>query len=55
MLDANLLKHLDFEHFTDCDGDSASYRAVLDANPCGEGVEVTKKECMGHNQKKNSF
>ena len=48
MLDANLLKHLDFEHFTDCDGDSASYRAVLDANPYGEGV-------VGHNKKKNSF
>lgn len=34
------------------DGDSASYRAVLEAKPYGEGVEVTKKECMGHIQKR---
>ena len=34
------------------DRDSASYRVVLDAKPYSEGVEVTKKECMGHIQKR---
>ena len=34
------------------DRDSAPYRAVLYAKPYGKGVEVTKKECMGHIQKR---
>lgn len=34
------------------DGDSKTFKGLIDAQPYGEGVEVHKKECIGHVQKR---
>lgn len=34
------------------DGDSKTYKAVLDANPYGSDFQVEKKECVGHVEKR---
>lgn len=34
------------------DGDSKTYKGVVDSRPYGDGVTIMKKECVGHVQKR---
>jgi len=34
------------------DGDSSTYKTVSEAKPYGNEVEIVKKECIGHVQKR---
>eukprot|EP00112_Aurelia_sp_Birch-Aquarium-sp1_P016878 Seg3860.2 transcript_id=Seg3860.2/GoldUCD/mRNA.D3Y31 product="hypothetical protein" protein_id=Seg3860.2/GoldUCD/D3Y31 len=34
------------------DGDSSTYKTVSNSKPYGDGVEIVKKECVGHVKKR---
>ena len=34
------------------DGDSKTYKNIVEARPYGGAIKITKKECVGHVQKR---
>ena len=34
------------------DGDSKLYKAIVDLNPYGQDLQITKNECIGHVEKR---